>query len=613
MSFLDNNKDINNEINTNPINNNNNNNSNIKLLINDIQISQSIIKKEKNINKSNHNKINKRNVTINLPFNSRSTKKFRKNINNIKEEEKNNSNNISKINVNKSSLLEIKLKQNQIKKKLNFIHNDNIPIRTNNKTYTLKKLTSNDYNKNNLDKEKDFNYKKFKRLNTINPNNNHIKSTPKPFNKKLLFSKLKDLLEEIENEKNNNNKDNKNKKKKKLKDISYLFLERSVKPIIPNLKNRAQLNKYLINDFKENESYQEYIKRSLKYKKINENYETAQMLQKEANQYFILNEVPPPATDHHKEKENYIPKNSSTMNNLNNSIRYKKKNNFKYITPNTQYGTYMQKKRSAISNKNRTEGSSYKSLNSKNFSNNVINDYKNKMNDIKRQNSKKYNLFFSKEEKQKDNNNNNNDNNDSFLENEFLTERPKKNIFRKNTVNFSSEKALIKQKNSFIFKHKKHPHRHKKHILVYDKFTLSNNIYNEHKRYFDDYLMNKRIIRSKNFSEQMSNLAKEKDLYGNNVEESGHLPKLKEGSLIYQMRLKNLFKNSFNPMANFKEGDDDLDLDNLKKIKASVMETEIEMFTSLKNEINPKYIKSKFNKTTIGKYHSTRGVYFGSK
>ena len=111
----------------------------------------------------------------------------------------------------------------------------------------------------------------------------------------------------------------------------------------------------------------------------------------------------------------------------------------------------------------------------------------------------------------------------------------------------------------------------------------------------------------------MSNLAKEKDLYTNNCDETGKLPRLKEGSLIYEMKLKNLFKNSFNPMANFKEGDDDLDLDNLKKIKNSVMEMEIEMFTCLKNEINPKYIKNKFNKITVGKYHSTRGVYFGSK
>ena len=120
-------------------------------------------------------------------------------------------------------------------------------------------------------------------------------------------------------------------------------------------------------------------------------------------------------------------------------------------------------------------------------------------------------------------------------------------------------------------------------------------MYNEQKKYFNQYLMNKRISRSKNFSQQMSNLAREREkeleLCNSNNDEVGRLPKLKEESLLYEMKIKNLFKNSFNPMVNYREGDDDLDLDNLKKIKDSVKETEIKMFTSLKNEINPKYIR----------------------
>ena len=197
----------------------------------------------------------------------------------------------------------------------------------------------------------------------------------------------------------------------------------------------------------------------------------------------------------------------------------------------------------------------------------------------------------------------------------MLTDRPKKNknMKKQNTNNFSEKAMLIKTRinlTNYIKQKQKVP---KKKLIIFDKFNMSNNLYNEQKNYFNEYLMNNRVNRSKNFSLQMSNLAKEKDIYNINLEETGHLPRLKEGSLIYEMKFKNLFKNSFNPMAKFKEGDDDLDLDNLKKIKASILETEIEMFSSLKNEINPKYIKSKFNKTTIGKYHSTRGVYFGSK
>ena len=158
----------------------------------------------------------------------------------------------------------------------------NFCIRTNKKTYTIKKVSSFNIN-NKLDKEKEVHLKEFKRLKTIDPVV-HLNNT-KPMNKKFLFAKLKEILEEIEKENlYANNNDKKNKTKKKLKDMSYLFLERSVKPMIPVIKNRAQLNKYLINDFKENESYQDYIKRSLKYKRINENYETTQIIKKEANQ-----------------------------------------------------------------------------------------------------------------------------------------------------------------------------------------------------------------------------------------------------------------------------------------------------------------------------------------
>ena len=609
MSFSDNNEDIN-ETNTN-YKNENNQKIILKNLINNIRIAKPIENEKNNgnkrINKSMQYKKRKRNVTITIPKSKRNSLKKREYKNNTKEEEKNNtnSNNISTINTNKSTFTTTQKKPYIVNKKLNILNKDNFFIRTNKKTFTIKKVNS--YNNNKLDKEKDLNLKKIKRLNTLNQVV-HMNDTPKPLNKKILFGKLKEILEEIENENIcANNKNKKNKPKKKLKDVSYLFLERSVKPIIPYIKNRAQLNKYLINDFKENESYQDYIKRSLKYKRINENYEIAQMMKKETNQFFSLNQIPSPVTEYRTEKENSS-RNKSLVNSLNNSFKYKKKRTFNIMTP--QFGGKALKRKSILSDKNITDVNSRKNINNKTkyFSTTLISNYHNKLSNIKKKKSKKYILLFNKEEKQKDSNDN-----DSYLDNDFISERPKKNFFKRNTETFSSEKALIKAKNSFIHKHKKQPLRHKKQLLLYDKYTLSNDMYNEQKKYFEDYLMNKRIIRSKNFAEQMSNLAKEKELYVVNVEENGHLPKLKEGSLIYQMKLKSLFKNSFNPMTNFKEGDDDLDLDNLKKIKHSVMETEIEMFTSLKNEINPKYIKSSFNKTTIGKYHSTRGVYFGSK
>ena len=610
MSFSDNNEDINNETNKN-LDNKNIHKTNLNLLINSVRIKKPIENGKNNgnkrMNKSMQYKKNKKNVTIKIPLTSkRNSLKNGENKAILKEEEKNNySNNISTINTNKSSFVETKIKPNNVIKQINILNKANFFVRTNKKTYTIKKVSS--YNINNkLDKEKEVHLKEFRRLKTIDPVV-HLNNT-KPMNKKLLLAKLKEILEEIEKENlYANNNDKKSKKKKKLKDMSYLFLERSVKPVIPFIKNRAQLNKYLINDFKENESYQDYIKRSLKYKIINENYEIAQMIKKETNQIISLNQIAPPITEYRTEKEK--DHNSKNISILNNSLKYQKKRTFNVLTP--QFGGKLLKRNSILSDKNINEENSNKSMKTKTtkyFSTNLINNYQSRLSDIKKKKSKKYILLFNKEEKQKDNKDS-----DSFLENDILSERPKKKIFKKNTENFSSEKALIKANNSLTSRMKKHHFRHKKQILFYDKYTLSNDMYNEQKKYFEDYLMNKRIIRSKNFSEQMSNLAKEKDLYVINVEENGRLPKLKEGSLIYQMKLKSLFKNSFNPITNFKEGDDDLDLDNLKKIKNSVMETEIEMFSSLKNEINPKYIKSSFNKTTIGKYHSTRGVYFGSK
>ena len=595
MSFIDKNNSNNNINDFNNITERNiNKKKYYKFLMNKIKISKTDENekmnneiKTNNSTNNNQKKIIKRNVTnVNTNTNKSITqKKIYLDSKNNKEEEKNFSNNIKELQLNLT---------------------DNFFTRSNNKSNTQKRLLNNNKSKNENETDSIYEYRrKNSKLRTLNLEKTSMtkKNSQKSLNKKLLFTKLNDLLDEIEKENDNKEK----KKNKKFKDVSYLFLERSVKPQIPNLKNRAQLNKYLINDFKENESYQDYIQRSLKYKRINENYEIAQLIQKETKHFYTLNEELPPEPNNDKDKYYLKYKNQNqkllTFNNINNSNdkeKLKKKTTFSFLTPNSTHGTYMLKNKLL-------EQNSHKNISTKNCSP-EIKEYKNPKSQIKKRNTV-INFNYNKEEKS-----NNNKNNLSFLQEQFLTEPPKKTFKKRKSETFSSEKAiLIKTKSIFPIRHKKRVQTHKKRRIFYDKFTISNNIYNEQKKFFDDYLMNKRLIRSKNFSEQMSNLAKEKDLYKNNGSESGSLPRLKEGSLIYEMKLKNLFKNSFNPMANFKEGDDDLDLDNLKKIKKSVMEMEIEMFTNLKNEINPKYIKNKFNKTTVGKYHSTRGVYFGSK
>lgn len=542
-------------------------------------------------------KVIKRTVT-NIPFNNIfNSYNHAKNAN---EEEKNSNYYMNKTYVSSKKLIPIK----QLKK-MNKRYNDLKPIKKK-LIQTQKKFDSNDnkesfeneININNYSKRNDKSDKFFKENNKINQLNHRSKT----FHKKMLFSNLKQIIYEIEQEK---------KKEIKIKDISYLFLERSVKPIIPNLKNRVQLNKYLINDFKENDSYQEYIKRSLKYRRINEQYEFSKSLEKLRNQNSFYNGFQKEDNEKDKaiEKFKYRKNTSPTTY----SVKIRKKTSYNFLSAKTKRDTYNFKSKNFFlsntnsptnNNNNREKENQNKRNVSKHYYSNNISPYKYNCFDAKTKKSSKKNIYFNERE-EKDNN--------SFLGEEILTERPKKKLSKKNTMNFSEKAMLIKTRinlSNYIKQKKRVP---KKKLIIFNKFNVSNNLYNEQKNYFNEYLMNKRVNRSKNFSIQMSNLAKEKDVYNINIEETGHLPKLKEGSLIYEMKFKNLFKNSFNPMIKFKEGDDDLDLDNLKKIKASILETEIEMFSSLKNEINPKYIKNKFNKTTIGKYHSTRGVYFGSK
>ena len=540
-------------------------------------------------------------TVTNIPFNNifnsyNHTKK-------VSEEEKNSNNYMNKTYVSSKKFIPIKHL-----KKINKRYNDLRPIK---KKFiqTQKKFDSNDnkesfeneLNINNYSKNNDKSDKYFKENNKINQLNHRSKT----FHKRLLFSKLKQIIYEIEQEK---------KKENRMKDISHLFLVRTVKPIIPNLKNRLQLNKYLINDFKENDSYQEYIKRSLKYRRINEQYEMTRSLQKLTNQGSFYNGFQKEDTEKDKVIEKLKFRKNTSPSSY--SVRTKKKGSSNFLTTKTKSvinnfkpkNFFINNTNSPINNNNgsKDKENQKKRKVSKHYYSNIIVPFKSNYFDTKTKtkSSSKRNLYSNGTE-EKDNN--------SFLGEEILTERPKKNLAKKNTTNFSEKAMLIESRinlSNYIKKKKQVP---KKKLIIFDKFNVSNNLYNEQKNYFNEYLMNKRVNRSKNFSLQMSNLAKEKDVYNINLEETGHLPRLKEGSLIYEMKFKNLFKNSFNPMAKFKEGDDDLDLDNLKKIKASILETEIEMFSSLKNEINPKYIKNKFNKTTIGKYHSTRGVYFGSK
>ena len=105
------------------------------------------------------------------------------------------------------------------------------------------------------------------------------------------FLKIKKLIEEFENEKNGKERlypfktETKNSKSQHLKSKKFfsqhipsskkisLIPNKKIYYNVPKIKSQMQFNRYLINDFKENDSELDYIKRSLKYQKINEDFD----------------------------------------------------------------------------------------------------------------------------------------------------------------------------------------------------------------------------------------------------------------------------------------------------------------------------------------------------
>lgn len=415
------------------------------------------------------------------------------------------------------------------------------------------KIYSNHSSKNNIKiinniENYDDKLVKYSNINNINvgKNSSQIQRT-----KFILLNEVKNLLDEIKNEKN---KSETNKKKsKKFKDTSHLFLQRNVTPQIPFLKERFQINNYLINDFKEKESIQDYIKRSLKYRAINDNYESEQQkkLEENYNKQEIIDQpiirIPTKKISEYSciSKSNFGKKIQSTINMP------------IYINNNNNISIASKKKK--INSKN--DEDSFSIDNSKNNDN------------IKRNKNKKNTTINI----------------------------PIKYNFYPNFRNSNKKKDT-----------KKLSPKRNNNLRYFDKYTISNNSYKDHKRNYSEYQMKKRKMRSENFSIQMSNLEKDKHLFMTEGDEDSTLPKLKENKLLYLIQYKNVFKNSFNSMTAFKNEDQDLGFDNLEKFKKSILDTEIEMIALLKNENHPNYIKNNFSKKTNKKYRSTRGVFFGA-
>ena len=432
------------------------------------------------------------------------------------------------------------------------------------------------------------------------------------------FKKIKKLIAEFEKEKNDKErlyrfKSNKNKTKNtKNKNIkSKNFLPKQISSTrrisvlpnkkifynVPKIKSQMQFNKYLINDFKDNESELDYIKRSLKYQKINEDFD----------ELIFLKQI----------KE--VAKNGIAETIIDET---KKDDTFFYDSPCKERGSNQSIKK--LMSNNVSDFNTDNILRNKNiFSSKLKRFYTEKIKIIPQNLTTSPNKRISingYNDKPMNNNNNQLNSYNSFITKIKANEKEKKNSIIEETKNINNNKSpgikfLIekKDKTNELSRNKK-----KKILNSVDKYNFSNRIYNTQKKEYNRYMRKKQYMRGKSFSKQIALINKEKEKYGIIETETKEpntergLPKLLIPNLLFQLEYKDIFKNSFNTLRVFEEGDQDLDLDDLNKIRLAIKEYESEMFRVLKKNNGLNYIKKRFNNRTVGKFQSTKGIYFGA-
>ena len=443
-----------------------------------------------------------------------------------------------------------------------------------------------------------------------------------------LFSRISRLLSDFQIEKNKKNrlyksnkktkkigKENKSQKGKKMS--SSLIPQKKVYYITPKVKNQMQLNHYLINDFKETDSEQAYITRSLKYQKMNEELDELVFMNqiKEAEKLGVSENI---MNEYEKKNNNeffengpnfFSEQNDLNENNQNILNKEKKKLNL-----------FKNKKRSSVFNKNNYDLRIRRLYNNNldqahktqilNKDNNIKEKGKNNLNeDIIYPNIISKTIKSDKENSISEINDKNKIKNNS--ENELIIDKNNQNNLKTINITHINDNNIISKKKNNSGQKKNKKKKTKKENLTIDKYAFSNKIYLTQKIEYNKYLKSKYIMRGRNFSNQMSLLHKEKEKFGIDENESppGRFPKLNHTKLLYQIQLKDTFTNSFKSMRLFNEGDQDLDLDNLNKIKHNIKDYEIEMTRIMRNAENLNNIKKRFNKSTVGKYHSSRGIY----
>ena len=454
--------------------------------------------------------------------------------------------------------------------------------------------------------------------NEQNDNNLIINKKSSKNTNKNQFIKIKKLIAEFEKEKNEKERLHrfKSKKNDKSKKNQNFKAKKNFRPLhappknlsllpnkkiyynVPKMKSQMQFNRYLINDFKENDSELDYIKRSLKYQKINEDFDELIYLKqiKEVAKNGIAENV----IDEAKKAEPEFFDSPDSEKGSNNSLK-----------------KFMSKNISEFNMENIIRNKKFYNSNLKRF-------YTEKIKEIPQNLLKSPNKRISLNNINNANKNTNTNANinksNNNINNEKEKEKEKENSIIEETKNMNNNKSPgikflmeTRNKKNGTIRTKK-----KKITMSIDKYNFSNRIYESQKKDYNKYMRKKQYMRGKNFSKQIALINKEKEKLGlietenNEPNTERGLPKLLIPNLLFQIEYKDIFKNSFNTLRVFEEGDQDLDLDDLNKIRNSIKEYEIEMFKVLKKNNGLNYIKKHFNKTTVGKFQSTKGIYFGA-
>ena len=349
----------------------------------------------------------------------------------------------------------------------------------------------------------------------------------------------------------NKNKNKKSKNKKQLKQLNTLLVpQKKVYYNMPKVKNQMQLNRYLINDFKEVDSEQAYIVRSLKYKKMNEELDELVYLNqiKEAEKIGVSENIMKDYQNNNEFFENEI-KFGSCDNERGGSAHRnhllklktedKKKDKRHTIFNGHNYDLFLRRLYT-------------ENINSPTMKNNFNKDHDN-INNINIKtfeiNPKNNNPSITTRTKNSENDNSILENNDTNKINKTTGIKFLINKINENNLNKIDSKTIITDINeNKIIAKKEEQNKNQNNIKkkkanrnsnTLDKYSISNKLYKNQKLEYKKYLKNKYIMRGKNFTKQIALLLSEKERFGiqeNEIDINGH-PKLNRTKLLYQIQL----------------------------------------------------------------------------